>query len=491
MGSFGNTKPHAVCIPYPAQGHVNPLMQLAKLLHSTGFHITFVNTEFNHTRLIRSKGPDSVKGLPDFRFETIPDGLPPPSDTFDATQDVPSLCDSTRNTCLEPFKELLRKLNSESSSEVPPVSCVISDGVMSFGIKAAEELNIPRVTFWTASACSYMAYLHYCELERRGIMPYKVKDFLNNGISETLIDWIPGMTNIRLKDMPTFINTSNDEIMYDFMGSEACNDLNSSAIIFNTFDEFEHEVLKAIMANKFPRKIYTIGPLNVLAAHMPENESKSFASSLWKEDSNCLEWLNKQESNSVVYVNYGSVTTMSEKHLKEFAWGLANSKHPFLWIIRNDIVNGDSAILPQEFLDEIKDRGLLASWCQQDQVLAHPSVAVFLTHCGWNSTMEAVSHGVPLICWPFFADQQTNCRYACTEWGNGVEVNNDVKRDEIEGLVKEMMEGGGGKKKKMKALEWKKKAEEATNNGGSSYIKFNNFIKEALHSDLQLMEYGK
>ncbi|EEF29506.1 UDP-glucuronosyltransferase, putative [Ricinus communis] len=468
MSSVGFRKPHAVCVPYPSQGHVTPMMQLAKLLHSRGFHITFVNTDFNHTRLIRSRGPDSVKGLPDFRFETIPDGLPP--STFDATQDVPSLCDSTRKNCLAPFKELVSKLNSSPSTEVPPVSCIISDGVMSFGIKAAEDLSIPQVQFWTASACSFMAYLHYNELERRGIMPYK--DFLNDGISDTPIDWISGMTNIRLKDMPLFTKTSNDEIMYDFMGSEAWNCLNSSAIIFNTFDEFEYEVLEAITADKFPRKIYTIGPLNLLAGDISESKSKSFASSLWKEDSNCLEWLDKREVKSVVYVNYGSVTTMTAGHLKEFAWGLANSKHPFLWIIRQDIVMGDSAILSQEFIEEIKDRGFLASWCQQDQVLAHPSVGVFLTHCGWNSTMEAVSHGVPIICWPFFADQQTNCRYACTKWGNGMEVNHDVKRKEIEGLVKEMMEGDDGKRKREKALEWRRKAEEATSVGGSSYNNF-------------------
>jgi hypothetical protein len=152
------------------------MMHLAKLLHSRGFHITFVNTEFNHRRLIRSRGPDSVEGLPDFRFETIPDGLPLPPSDFDATQDVPSLCDSTRTNCLAPFKELLTKLNS--SSEVPPVTCVISDGAMSFGIKAAEEFNIPQVQFWTASACSFMGYLHFSELTRRGFVPYKGVYFL-------------------------------------------------------------------------------------------------------------------------------------------------------------------------------------------------------------------------------------------------------------------------------------------------------------------------
>ena len=165
----GARKPHAVCVPYPTQGHVTPMLQLTKLLHTRGFHITFVNTEYNHRRLLRSRGPNAVKGLPDFRFETIPDGLP--QSDRDASQDIPSLCDSTRKNCLPPFKDLLAKIGS--SSEVPPVTCIISDGVMSFAIKAAKELGIPGFQLWTASACGFMGYLSYRELIRRGIVPFK------------------------------------------------------------------------------------------------------------------------------------------------------------------------------------------------------------------------------------------------------------------------------------------------------------------------------
>ncbi|EXB29476.1 UDP-glycosyltransferase 85A1 [Morus notabilis] len=493
MGSVDSSKPHVVCVPYPSQGHVNPMMQLAKLLHSRGFHVTFVNTEFNHNRLIRSRGADSVKGLPDFRFEAIPEGLP--RSDRDATQDVPALCDSTRKNCLAPFKELLLKLNSLAPEKVPPVTCIISDGVMSFAIKAGEELGIPEVQFWTASACSFMGYLHFDELINRGIIPFKggnicdliiefVSDesFMEDGTLDTPADWIPGMKNVRLKDLPSFMRTmSCDETMFDFMGSEARNCLKSSAIIFNTFDEFEHEALQAISA--MFRTIYTIGPLPLLGRHVPESNFNSLSSSLWKEDPKCLEWLDKREPNSVVYVNYGSVTTMTDQHFKEFAWGLAKSKHYFLWIVRPDVVEGnDSVSLPEEFFEEIKDRGMLANWCPQQKVLEHPSVAVFLSHCGWNSMMETVSTGVPVICWPFFADQQTNCRYACVNWEFGMEVNNDVKRDEVAGLVKEMIEGDKGMKMRAKALEWKKKAVESTDVGGSSYINFDKLIKEALLS---------
>ncbi|PQQ10247.1 7-deoxyloganetin glucosyltransferase-like [Prunus yedoensis var. nudiflora] len=446
MGSVreATKKLHAVCVPFPAQGHVSPMMQLAKLLHSRGFHITFVNTEFNHRRLIRSKGPDSVKGLPDFQFETIPDGLPP-SDK-DATQDVPALCDSTRKTCLGPFKELVTKINS--TSQVPQVTCIVADGTTGFGRQAAQELGIPEVQFWTASACGFVGYLQYSELVKRGIVPFKDETFLHDGTLDTPIDWVPGMKNARLRDIPSFIRVTDvNDIMFDFLGSEARNCLKSSAIIFNTYDEFEHEVLKVI-STMFPN-IYTTGPLKLLERHLPETETKlveSLSSNLWKEDTECFKWLDQKKPSSVV----------------------------------SDVVEGDSAILPDQFFEEIKDRGYIASWCLQDQVLAHPSVGAFLTHCGWNSTIESVSEGVPVICWPFFAEQQTNCRYACTDWEIGMEVSPDVKRDEIEALVKEMLEGEKGMKMKQKAKEWKKKAVEATAIGGSSYNNFDRLIK-SLH----------
>ncbi|KAK8672953.1 hypothetical protein V6N13_111310 [Hibiscus sabdariffa] len=141
---------------------------------------------------------------------------------------------------------------------------------------------------------------------------------------------------------------------------------------------------------------------------------------------------------------------------------------------------GESAILPKEFMEEINGRSFITSWCSQQQVLTHPTVGLFLTHCGWNSILEAISEGVPLICWPFFADQQTNCRYACITWGTAMEINPDVKREDVESLVREMMEGGDGKRLRQKALEWKKKAEATINNGGSSVINFNRMIKEIL-----------
>ncbi|KAJ4850691.1 hypothetical protein Tsubulata_035384 [Turnera subulata] len=488
MGSIATDKhcppPHAVCVPFPAQGHINPMFKLAKILHQRGFHITLVNSEYNHNRLLKSRGPHSLRGLPTFRFDTIPDGLP--LTDADSTQDVPSLCASTKKNCLPPFRDLLSRLNSNNpSSGVPPVTCIVSDCIMSFTLEAAQELGIPNVLFWTASASSILAYLHYRGLLEKGYVPLKDASYLTNGYLDTAIDWIPSLEGITLKYLPSFIRTTDpDELMVHFALGEVENARNAAAVIFNTFDELEHEALQ-VLHNIYPQ-IYTIGPLQLLQSRDRENGLDSIGSNLWKEQPGCLEWLDSREPGSVVYVNFGSVTVMTAQQLIEFAWGLANTKLSFLWVIRLDLVAGESAILPPEFVAETKERGLLSSWCPQEQVLEHPAVGGFLTHNGWNSTIESLSGGKPMICWPFFAEQQTNCWLGCNKWGVAMEIDNDVKRDEIEKIVRVLMEGEKGREMRNKAMEWRRKAEEATTaNNGSSFLNLDKMITQVLLSQRQ------
>ena len=181
-GAQGDSRPHAVCLPYPAQGHITPMLNVAKLLHARGFHVTFVNTEYNHARLVRTRGAAAVAGVPGFRFATIPDGLPPSEDD-DVTQDIPSLCKSTIETCLGPFRRLLAELNDvPAAAGHPPVTCVVSDVVMGFSIDAAKELGLPYVQLWTASTISFLGYQHYRLLMSRGLAPLKGKS-INQSIN--------------------------------------------------------------------------------------------------------------------------------------------------------------------------------------------------------------------------------------------------------------------------------------------------------------------
>ncbi|KAL2929360.1 UDP-glycosyltransferase 85A5 [Bienertia sinuspersici] len=168
-----NNKPHVVCVPFPAQGHISPMLNLAKLLHFKGFNITFVNTEFNHSRFMRSRGPNhSLEGLPSsFRFEAIPDGLPPSNP--DATQDVSSVFHAVLNNLLEPFKKLLCRL-SDPSLDSPPVTFILADSAMPFVLDAGSQLGgLPVLLLWTASACGFLAFSQYRSFLDKGIVPFK------------------------------------------------------------------------------------------------------------------------------------------------------------------------------------------------------------------------------------------------------------------------------------------------------------------------------
>lgn len=163
-------KPHALCLPFPTQGHITPMLHLAKLLHSRGFHITFVNTEFNHHRLIKSAALDPTVQMDGFMFERIPDGLP--AQEINATQSIPELCASVTKNCSAPLRQLVMRLNGEKGAGGPPVSLMVRDAVMICGQKVADDLNIPDVVLWTMSTYTMMGFFQFEELVRRGYTPF-------------------------------------------------------------------------------------------------------------------------------------------------------------------------------------------------------------------------------------------------------------------------------------------------------------------------------
>lgn len=229
--------------------------------------------------------------------------------------------------------------------------------------------------------------------------------------------------------------------------------------------------------------VYFIGPLHLLVNRDIDKDTEigHMGSNLWREDTKCVDWLDNKPRNSVVYVNFGSITVMSAKHLVEFAWGLAATGKDFLWVIRPDLVDGELAVVPTEFLTETAERRMIATWCPQEKVLSHPAIGGFLTHSGWNSTLESLCGGVPMVCWPFFAEQQTNCKFCRDEWEVGMEIGGDVKREEVDAVVRELMDGEKGKKMREKAEKWRLLAEKATEpKRGSSELNFQMVVDKVL-----------
>ncbi|CAJ2665769.1 unnamed protein product [Trifolium pratense] len=480
MDNLAEKKPHAVLIPFPAQGHINSLFKLAKLLHFKGFHITFVNTEYNHKRLLKSMDSNSLDGFDGFSFETIPDGLTEVDGNGDVTQNEESLRQSIRKNFLRPFSELLTKLHDSAIAGVTlPVTCIVSDIFMPFTIQAAEEHVLPILLYSPASAAGVYAAYHFRTLVEKGVIPFKDDSYLTNGYLDTKVDCIPGWENFRLKDIPDYIRTTDpNDTKVEFIIESADRFHKASSIIINSYNELESDVMNQLNS-VFP-SIYTIGPLSSFLNQIPQNNLVSLGSNLWKEDTKCLEWLESKDPGSVVYVNFGSIIVLSQEQLEEFAWGLANSMKPFLWIVRPDLITSGSFILSSVFQNEISNRGFIASWCPQEKVLNHPSIGGFLTHCGWNSVIESICAGVPMLCWPFCADQPTNCKFICNIWETGIEIDPNVKRENLGKSINELMVGEKAKKMKQNAMELKKKAEENTSQGGCSYMNLDKVIKEVL-----------
>ncbi|KAK7277107.1 hypothetical protein RIF29_18257 [Crotalaria pallida] len=211
----------------------------------------------------------------------------------------------------------------------------------------------------------------------------------------------------------------------------------------------EAEAIRALQekaANKDRPYVYSVGPIIQSETTIKQNQLK------------CIEWLNKQPPKSVLYISFGSGGTLSQEQLNEIALGLELSGHKFLWVIRAPSNSSHSAYLvgqkedplrylPSGFLDRTKGHGLVVpSWAPQIEVLGHGSTGGFLSHCGWNSTLESVVHSVPIIAWPLFAEQRMNAIVLTDVLKVAVmpkvdEETGIVKHEEIARVVKTIMEG--------------------------------------------------
>ena len=309
------------------------------------------------------------------------------------------------------------------------------------------------------------------------------ESYLTNGYLDTPIDWIAGIPPVRLGDVSSFVRTLDPQCFALRVEEDEANSCaRARGLILNTFEDLEHDVLDALRG-EFPR-LYTVGPL-AAAMHAAQGDDDAGGGapglSLWEEDAACMAWLDAQAPGSVLYVSFGSLAVLSPEQLAELAWGLAASGRPFLWAVRPGLVAGDRGAdaLPEGFLAATRGRCLVAAWCAQEQVLRHRAVGGFLTHSGWNSTAESIWAGVPMVCWPGFADQYINAQYTCGEWGVGLRLDEALRREQVAAHVEELM-GDTARAREMRrnAARWKAAAEAATAPGGSSYESLGRLVEE-------------
>ncbi|KAF3657554.1 hypothetical protein FXO38_13642 [Capsicum annuum] len=193
--------------------------------------------------------------------------------------------------------------------------------------------------------------------------------------------------------------------------------------------------------------------------------SSSSLTSIAEEDASCISWIDTQAPNSVLYVSLRSLVVMDKNEFIETAWGLFNSNQPFLWVVRKSIEYHD---LTDEYLEAVGDRGRIVKWAPQKEVLAHPAVGGFWSHCGCNSTLESIFEGIPMICRPGFGDQNMSTRYFTHVWKVGIELEpEDFTRLVIESTIRKLMVEEEGKELRQRVLDMKQELEISFREGGS------------------------
>ncbi|KAL8502531.1 hypothetical protein ACS0TY_021609 [Phlomoides rotata] len=432
---------HIVVLPYHGQGHVNPLLQFSKRLAAKIRIKITVATTLSNTKSMESSSSIRFESIyDDDRVEAGVGGLKGFLDRFEAVGST----------------NLIKLI---TKAQHPCVKCLIYDANIPWAFNVAHELGIATASFFTQS-CSFITtcYPMYCEL--MGVSPPSLPPLL-----------MPGLPPIRLPNLPSLgPQTGPYPPIIRYILRQFDNTHKVDWLLFNSFHHLEDEAIKW-MSRLWP--VRTIGPtLPSLYLDNRVKDDNNYGFNIIKPNTDaCLNWLDSKEKDSVIYVSFGSVTTLSCEQTRQVANALLNSTMNFLWVVKPS----EESKLPTDFNKENNlDRGLVVNWCPQLVVLAHEAVGCFVSHCGWNSTTKAISLGVPMVAMPQFMDQITNAHFVEHVWHVGIQPKTDDKgfclSKDIQECIEEIMEGERGREIRKNVTRLKALAKEAIDEGGSSDV---------------------
>ncbi|KAL5546352.1 hypothetical protein UlMin_006039 [Ulmus minor] len=454
-----------VMVPFPAQGHLNQLLHLSRLISDYNIPVHFVGTA-THIRQaklrIQGWNPDSstTKNTIHFHDFTIPPfpSPPPKPATSPTATNFPShlqpLFDATFHL-REPVSALLRQLSSKSRRVIAIYDSLMAPVVQEVGsLPNAESYNFQSVS-------AFATFLFFWEE-------------MGKPFEEEVKKIIP-------EDVPSIEGCLSSEFL-DFIGSrfeliQKCN----SGNLYNTSRVIEKPCMGFLDRMTKEKKNWAIGPFNpVTLLEKKASNGRHFS----------LEWLDQQEPNSVIYVSFGTTTAFTDEQIKEMALGLEQSKQKFIWVVRDadkgDVFDGKEVRkveLPKGFEESVKSRGIVVrDWAPQLEILAHSSTGGFLSHCGWNSCMESITMGVPIGAWPMHSDQPRNTVLMTKLLKVGIVVREWERRNEIATAdvvadgVKKLMASEEGEEKRKRAAELGGAVRKSIEDGGVSRLEFDSFV---------------
>ncbi|XP_054783434.1 hydroquinone glucosyltransferase-like isoform X2 [Prosopis cineraria] len=468
------TKTHVALVSIPAFSHQVSILEFAKRLvhHHPDFHVTCI---------IPTIGSPPSASLPFLRAlpPSIDHVFLPPVSSHDLLAETTSL-QVQLQLAVSRSIPLVREALSSLVASTKNLAAMVVDPFANEVIQVARELNILSYIYFPSSAMLLSLCLYSSKLDEKVVVT-------NCEFRELpgLIE-IPGCVPVRGIDLPDNLQDRTDLAYKQFL--QRCKRYRlADGFLVNSFVEMEAGPLKSLQEegsfqhlasqDEEAPNVYPVGPIIQTG---PTNQASG---------SDCLRWLDLQPRNSVLYISFGSGGSLSEDQINELALGLELSNVRFLWVNVKAPSNKASAsylktpendhlesFLPKGFLERTKERGLvLTSWAPQVEVLGHEATGAFLTHCGWNSVLESVVNGVPMIAWPLFAEQRTNAAMLVDGLKVAVRSSSQVGDDDglvekkgIAKVIKSVIEGKEGKEVRRRMKKLKNAAADAVMEDGSS-----------------------
>ncbi|KAI3838000.1 hypothetical protein MKW92_038647 [Papaver armeniacum] len=442
---------------------------MARLFAERSITVTIITTPLNTFRFktIIDRAVDS--GLPirllQLRFPSVEAGLPEGCENVDSLPSREMMSNFFKATSMlqEPLEQLLGELK-------PVPSCIISAMAFPWTAETARKLQIPRLVFH-GTCCFSLLCCH-------NILEYKVADSITSESDFFIVPGLPDRIEITKAMLPGNLPQSSGDLK-NIRDQINAAELTAHGVVY------VEEYLKA----KFG-KVWCIGPVSLCNKETLDKAERGNKASV--DESHCLKWLDSKEPGSVLYVCLGSLCRLTTSEMIELGLGLEASKHPFIWVIRGGDKYPDLEkwLLEEKFEERNKDRGLvIKGWAPQVLILSHKAIGGFLTHCGWNSVLEGVCAGVPMITWPMGAEQFFNEKLVVQVLGIGVKIDDihasaatkpmEEHKKNLGKAVNRVMDGGEeGEERRRKVRELGERAKKAMEDGGSSQLNMTLFIQD-------------
>ncbi|XP_019186298.1 PREDICTED: UDP-glycosyltransferase 73C6-like [Ipomoea nil] len=486
--AFCSEEINFVLIPLMAPGHTIPMVDLAKLLASRGVTITILLTSLHATRfkavIDRAVSSGLLIRLRQLQFPAEEAGLPAGCESFDA---LPSYFLVTNffaaiNKLRDPAEKIIEEIT-------PRPRCIICDRNIHWTAQTAEKFQIPRILFDGMSCFSQMS-IHNL---------YILQD--DNRIPETapfLIPDMPDRIEVRRAQLPGAFNPGTLD-MGDVREQIRASEAGAYGYIINSFEELEQKYVEEFRKVKGGKNVWCVGPLSLCNEDSVDKAQRGNPTTSIDQE-NFLKWLDSRQPGSVVYACLGSLARFTIAQFIELALGLEDSNRPFILVVKagDKQLEVERWISENQFEERVQNRSLLIrGWAPQVLILSHPSIGAFLTHCGWNSTLEGITAGVPLITWPLFAEQFLNEKFVLNVIGTGVSVGSEsimfmleedrskrkVGRENVRSAIERAMEQGKeGNRVREAARKVGEMAKKAVQVGGSSHLNLTLLIQQIIIS---------